>query len=103
MYYVFLGASNNSEQTLIAGRQLDIDLDQSRGKLFILIEILLLLLTLKDGLAVVVGALDVALLSQLLVMAAAGDVGLDVEAVAFPDVQVRHLDHVGLGDVHSLQ
>lgn len=103
MYYVFLGASNNSEQTLITGRQLDIDLDQSRGKLFILIEILLLLLTLKDGLAVVVGALGVALLSQLLFMAAAGDVGLDEEAVALPDVQVRQLNHVGLGDVHFLQ
>lgn len=103
MYYVFLGASNNREKTLITGQQLDIDLDQSRGKLFILIEILLLLLTLKDGLAVVVGALGVALLSQLLVMAAVGDVGLDEEAVALPDVQVRHLDYVGLGDVHFLQ
>lgn len=103
MYYVFLGASKNSEQTLIAGRQLDMDLDQSRGKLFILIEILLLLLTLKDGLAVVVGALGVALLSQLLSMAAALDIGLDREAVALPDVQARYFDHVGLGDVLSLQ
>lgn len=44
-----------------------------------------------------------ALLSQLLFLDAAGNVGLDEEAVALPDVQVRHLDHVGLGDVHFLQ
>lgn len=100
---LFLGTSNNREQTLISGRQLDIDLGQSRGKLFILTEILLLLLTLKDGLAVVVGALSVALLSQLLVMAPAGDEGLDKEAVALPNIQVGYLNHVGLGDVLFLQ
>lgn len=98
---LFLGTSNNREQTLISGGQLDIDLGQSRE--FILTEILLLLLTLKDGLAVIVGALGVALLSQLLVMAPAGDEGLDKEAVALPNIQVGYLNHAGVGEVLFLQ
>lgn len=53
-------------------------------------------LTFKDGLAVVVGALGLARLSQLLVNATAGDVGLHVEAVALPAVQISQLYHTGL-------
>lgn len=60
-------------------------------------------LTIKDGTLVVVGALGAALLPELLVSRAAGDVGLDVEAVALADVQVGQLDHARLEVFRFLQ
>lgn len=42
-------------------------------------------------------------LAQLLVDAAAGDVGLDAEAVALPSVQISQLYDIGLRVVHFLQ
>lgn len=61
------------------------------------------MLTIKNGRLVIIGALGVALLPQLLISPAAGDVGLDEEAVALADVQVGQLNHAGLGVERFLQ
>lgn len=56
----------------------------------------------KDGFVVIIGALGLAQLSPLLVGATAGNVGLDVEAVALPSVQISQCYHIGLRDVGFL-
>lgn len=61
-----------------------------------------LTLTSEDG-GLLLGTLDVALLSQLLAVGSAGDEGLHAEAVAPPTVQRRQLDHAALGDVLFLE
>lgn len=48
------------------------------------------------------GALGQALLSQLFIHAAAGDEGLDVEAVALASVQTNDLYHAAFGNVRFL-
>lgn len=64
---------------------------------------LIFLLTIKDGRLVIIGALRAALLPQLLVSAAAGDVGLDEEAVALAHVQVGQLEHAARKGFRFLQ
>ena len=54
------------------------------------------LLTCKDGRVVSIRAVGLALLSQLLVTVAAGNEGLDEEAVALPSVQVGQHDLIGV-------
>lgn len=50
-------------------------------------------LTFYDGLVLVFWALRGTQVSQLLAISAAGDVGLDLEAVALPVIQASHLYH----------
>lgn len=58
--------------------------------------------TFENG-AVLLGALELALLPQLFADGSAGDVCLDAKAVALSLVEVGQLDHVGLGDVLFLE
>lgn len=59
-------------------------------------------LTFEDG-AILIRALEVALLSQLFAVGSAGDVRLDAKAVALPTVKPSHLDLAALRDLLFLE